>query len=345
MSGMGTRAVIYGVGHVGAIAARLMVEKGIEIVGAINRAGPKVGRDLGDLAGMDRDLGVVVDDDPDAVLAGAGADVVLVSVQDKMEEMFPIYAQCIENGLNVISLGAHASYPWRIEPDITGDLDRLAKRHGVTITGGGNQDFFMVNLGILATGISHRLDSITHHSLTDVNTFGPEVAALAHVGVEPAEYHRRVEAAGNAEPMSIYTTFWDSVAAGLGLTIDNVNQRTEPILGERAVFCRSLDGDIPAGHVIGLVQRLEIDTCESIRMHGEYTLKVCAPREYEYKDWHLRGEPDLDIHLDRLNLGLTTATQAVNRIPDVIDSEPGYVTLERLPNLHFRSRTPSRPYN
>ena len=34
---------------------------------------------------------------------------------------------------------------------------------------------------------------------------------------------------------------------------------------------------------------------------------------------------------------MTTCTQLVNRIPDVINAEPGFVTIEKLPKLRYRA--------
>lgn len=57
----GTRVVIYGVGAMGAIATRLVLDKGGEIVGAIGRSLLKEGRHLGEVAGLGRPLGVNVE--------------------------------------------------------------------------------------------------------------------------------------------------------------------------------------------------------------------------------------------------------------------------------------------
>ena len=56
------RVMIYGVGYYGMEAVRILVKKGWPIVAAVNRAGPKIGEDLGRLAGLNEDLGVVVQD-------------------------------------------------------------------------------------------------------------------------------------------------------------------------------------------------------------------------------------------------------------------------------------------
>ena len=54
------RIAIYGTGQYGLEAARIALARGWPIVAALNRTGAKVGQDLGRLAGLERDLGVVV---------------------------------------------------------------------------------------------------------------------------------------------------------------------------------------------------------------------------------------------------------------------------------------------
>ena len=46
------KAVVYGVGAMNSVATRMMLEKGVDIVGALARSPEKVGRDLGDVAGL-----------------------------------------------------------------------------------------------------------------------------------------------------------------------------------------------------------------------------------------------------------------------------------------------------
>src|SRR5262249_56014288 len=61
------KAVVYGVGSMGSVATRMMLEKGVDIVGALARSPEKVGRDLGDVAGLGYQTGALVEDDPDPV--------------------------------------------------------------------------------------------------------------------------------------------------------------------------------------------------------------------------------------------------------------------------------------
>jgi len=325
------RAIIYGVGLSNRIATRLMVEKGVKVVGAVNRSGPKVGKDIGTLAGLEQPLGVTISDDPEKVLS-IPADIVLVGVCDDMERGFPIYEKCLNHGLNVITIGSFASYPWRNFPEFTNQLDELAKANNVTITGTGNQDFFMVNLPVLMSGICHRLDRITHRSLSDVNKSGPEVAKLVHVG----ESTEKINVSIASERPSIYTAFWENVVADLGMEIREIKQKTEPVLADSDYYCNYLERTLVNGNIIGTTQIIKISTKEGLQLVGENTLRLCKEGEEEFKEWRIEGEPDLEIRASRLDNAFSTASQSVNRIPDVINARPGYVTLEKLPKLVFR---------
>jgi 4-hydroxy-tetrahydrodipicolinate reductase len=329
---------VYGVGRVNQLAVRLMRERGVQVVGAINRSGPKVGQDVGILAGLHEPIGVAVSDDVETVLS-TPADLVLVAIYDDLERMMPVFSACIERGLNVISVGAHHSYPWQVTPSLGAELDRLAKRRNVTFTGTGNQDFFMVNLGTLMSGACQRIERLVHRSLTDVNGFGPEVAEVTFVGVSKSDFEER----STNFPPSIYTTFWHNVAADLDLTVVDTIQRVEPIVAQEPRYCLPFDRDIEPGELLGIRQHLEVSTAQGIELRGENEIRVAVPGEEDFKEWEIVGEPPLKVRASNLDNAMTTATQCINRIPHVVAAPPGYVTLEQLPKLTFRSRLGRQP--
>jgi len=71
------RAVQYGCGPIGCSVVRYAWQRpDIELVGAIART-RNIGRDLGEVAGLDKKLGVLISNDPDSVLSQTKPDVVL----------------------------------------------------------------------------------------------------------------------------------------------------------------------------------------------------------------------------------------------------------------------------
>jgi 4-hydroxy-tetrahydrodipicolinate reductase len=96
--------VVYEVDEMGALLTRLLLEKGVDIVGAVARSPGKVGRDLGVVAGLGRALGVQVTDDLHTLLRQIEANIALVAVSSSLEAMAPHIRVCLSNGVNVITL-------------------------------------------------------------------------------------------------------------------------------------------------------------------------------------------------------------------------------------------------
>jgi len=292
---MKLRVMVYGVGQMNMVATRLLTEKGVEIVGAINRPGPKIGKDLGLLSGIGK-LNVPISDDPKTVLS-KDADIVIVGVAGELPQMMPIYKQCLEAEKNVATIGESSSYSWRLYPEHTTDLDNLAKTAGVTITGTGAQDFGIVHLGVLLSGACHMIDKIIYRSFFDATHFGKET--LAALSKSP----------------SMYTTFWDNVASALNLTIINV---------EENIGSNGTKLNVTTDQGIEMIGEYTFTTEEE----NSSGIK-------EFKEWEIQGEPNLHVKINGLGSPVVTSAQTINRIPHIIQAPPGYVTIEKLPILKY----------
>jgi len=76
----GLKIIQFGIGPIGSAIVKLLVrKKGFQIVGAIDIDKAKVGRDLGEVAGLQRNLGLKVSDNPTKVFREAKADLVVHS--------------------------------------------------------------------------------------------------------------------------------------------------------------------------------------------------------------------------------------------------------------------------
>src|SRR5580698_6514850 len=78
------RVMIYGVGYYGMEAVRILVKNGWPIVAAVNRADPKIGEDLGRIAGLNEDLGVVLQDCENADYVTLDAAIALVVQTERL---------------------------------------------------------------------------------------------------------------------------------------------------------------------------------------------------------------------------------------------------------------------
>lgn len=111
---MAHKVVIVGLGSMGAMMARLVLEKGMKIVAAFTRE-THLGKDLGEALDIDKRVGVLVSNRLHEI-SGLKADVALYATVDRLEELFPQIMPAIEAGINVISIGGRMNFP-RIYPE------------------------------------------------------------------------------------------------------------------------------------------------------------------------------------------------------------------------------------
>lgn len=330
------RAIVYGVGEMGSIATRMLLDKGVDIVGAIARSPEKVGRDLGDVAGLGRELKVPVEDDAERVLSTRTADIALLPLVSYMGDLHEHVERCVVNGVNVITICEEALYPWNTSPLLTAQLDRLARQHGVTVTGSGHQDAYWVNLVSLLMGTAHRIDTVHGTASWNVDDYGPEVARDAHVGETKEEFDAFLQEEG--WPPGFSRNAVEAIAADVGFSVRAIEEHTRPTLADKDIMSKALGTTIPAGNVNGFVETATLHTGEGASLTFEMIGRIYDEGEADMNEWVVKGDPE-ELHLSnpRVPTALTTCTQFVNRIPDVINAPPGFITMEKLPQLRYRA--------
>jgi 4-hydroxy-tetrahydrodipicolinate reductase len=318
----------------GSMIARMLVEKGATIVGAIARSPQQLGRDVGDLAGLSRPLGVTVTTDIDAVLAETKPDIVVMTIASFMNDMYPNVLRCLQAGANVISLSEELLYSWITSPAETAKLDAAARENNVTFACSGHQDAYWVNLIAVMMGSAHTIDNVRGLVEWNVDDFGVELANLQQVGRTPAEFDT-----WNAQaqrPPTFGRTSLQSLVAVAGLHPLESTTETRPVFASTDLKCKALGVIVPVGNVIGFTDIDTVTTEENVTLTMEMTGKVFTDEEADVNEWRTFGEPNLTLINTDLHTHHTTCATLVNRIPDVIGAAPGFATLDKLPQLTFR---------
>jgi hypothetical protein len=327
------RAIVYGVGAMGSIMARLMLEKDVEIVGAVARSPQKVGRDLGDVAGLDTLVGVTVESDARRALE-AGADIAVVAAASYVGVMFEHFKLCLEHRCNVVTIEEETVWPWATTPDLAEELDAVGKRHGATLAASGAQDVFWLNLVTTLLGASHRIEAVSGRCTWNADDYGPEVARHVHLGETPEEFDRFVEEHG--WPDFVVRSNLEALVASAGLTTGSVSASVRPVVAPSDIWSHGLGRIIASGRLLGVVDSATIETREGPVFAFEMAGCVYPEGSLDTNEWTVQGEPDLHLFNDRVPTRLITCTSVINRIPDVIAASPGLVTLDRLPRPRYR---------
>jgi 4-hydroxy-tetrahydrodipicolinate reductase len=333
------RAIVYGVGAIGKLTTRFAVEKGVDIVGAIDVNPDIVDKDLGEVAGLDRPLNVKINDNADAVLSEQAADIAIVAVFTDLERMYPIFKNCIEHGLNVVNTAGGSSYNWSTHPELTSKLDNLAKKYNVTITATGYQDSFMVNMVMLLSGASQTIESVIGRERYNLDQFGITSIKQYLAGETKDEFYRNVKGEQTIKGAIFNRVSLENIIAGLGLTFKKIEISIEPTIDDVDVEAKSLGKILKKGQVTGMIKIAEAETEQGIKFREEEIAKFYNKAELaegDINEWLIKGVPEIHLKNDKVLTGVTTCSQVVNRIPDIINSEPGYVTVDRLPKIRFR---------
>ena len=104
---------------------------------------------------------------------------------------------------------------------------------------------------------------------------------------------------------------------------------------------KALDLTVEPGRVIGFTDVDTMSTEQGITLTFEMTGRLYLEGEADINDWTFTGEPELHLSNPAVPTGMTTVTQLVNRIPDVINAPPGLrhdgeVATPALPDLPAR---------
>ena len=314
------RVVIHGVGQYGAVVAKIALDKGYTIVGALNRAGPKVGQDLGRLIGLDKDIGVIVEDCELADYQALNADIAIDATADRFEDVYPGYERLLGAGINVISLSLFATYPQAADKAVAEKIDALAKAKDVTFTGTSLWEMSRVWMGILATSPCTEISALHHKSVTNMMPIGVHAMKYAGVGCTQDEFKALRE---KSDVSGTYSLNVQHVLHHIGYQVERVNEYCEPVLFDVPVDCPPLERTIEPGTVAGSRFVSEITTVEGVTANMRVELRLLLPGDTEHTEWTVDGLPGCTIRVDRRDTVHATASTVFNRVPDVIAAEPG----------------------
>lgn len=320
------RVVIYGVGQYGSLIARLAVSKGWPIVAAFNRAGPKVGQDLGKVIGLGYDLGVVVQDCETGNYGALDGDIGVVTHRDLLSANMDAYRRLMNAGLNIACHGVQSYLPQSNDPEAAAEIEALARRHGVTFTGGGIWDMSRIWSGILTAGPCTELRSMHISSLTDPQGQTNSLAQIKQYCISDTVedfYSRGID----RNPAALAKkTIPEMVLRALGYTILTSEAKIEPVVYDVPVETKYLpEGYFEPGLVMGVRFSCETTTAEGVVGTGLVEQRMFLPGDREHMTWSVEGIPRTRTAVERLDSAHATAGNLFNRIPDIIAARPGIV--------------------
>lgn len=345
------RVAQYGTGKMSVYTMRYVYEKGAEIVCAFDINPNVIGKDIGEIIGGEN-KGVVVSDAKNAkeILAEIKPDICIVTTMSLLSDVEEPLMICAELGINAITTCEEAFFPGNSNPILTHRLDETAKKNGCTITGSGYQDIYWGQLISSIAGSTHKITKIKGSSSYNVEDYGIALAKAHGAGLTLEEFDTEVAAAdrvSDEERLKVIekgkyvpSYMWNVngwLAQKLGLTIISQRQKCVPQTHDKDLFSTTLNMNIKAGDATGMSAVVTSETKEGITLETECIGKVYSETECDRNEWTIYGEPDTTIVVERPATVELTCASVVNRIPDVINAEAGYIPTAQMPDLKYRN--------
>lgn len=334
----------YGCGKMSKYIMRYVQEKGAEIVAAFDINPDIVGKDIGEITG-EEPYGVIIKDSKNAekILSALKPDVCIITTFSLMNEVTDIFMICAQNGINAISTCEEAFYPWNSSPQITTELDKVAKENNCTLCGSGYQDVFWGNLIATIAGATHTINKIKGASSYNVEDYGIALAKAHGAGLDLETFKQKIAAADNISESErnelinkgefAPSYMWNVngwLCDRLGLTVKSQIQKCVPCTHDKDIHSNTLNMNIPAGNATGMSAIVITETEEGITIESECIGKVYAEDEFDKNDWTIFGEPNTQITINRPSTVELTCASVVNRIPELIKAPAGYITTDKM---------------
>lgn len=343
----GLKIVQYGCGKMSVYTMRYVIDNGGEIVGAVDINPNVIGKDIGDIMGTDK-KGVVVENVANAeqMLMTLKPDCVIVTTMSLLADVEDALMLCAKCGVNAITTCEEAFYPMNSNPTLTTKIDQIAKENNCTITGSGYQDAFWGNLITTLVGASHNITKIKGSSSYNVEDYGIALAKAHGAGLTKEEFNAQVASAdeiSDEERQKVIESgayapsyMWNVngwLCDKLGLTVISQRQKCVPQFNDYDIESSTLGMTVTAGMATGMSAVVTTETKEGITLETECIGKVYNKDEFDRNAWTVYGEPDTTLVIEKPDTVRLTCATVVNRIPDVIKAEPGFVPTSRMGEL------------
>jgi 2,4-diaminopentanoate dehydrogenase len=343
------RVVVWSTGGVGAIAIDAVNRRpDLELVGVWVHSPDKVGKDAGELAGIEP-LGVTATNDADALIALApDAVVYAASGPERDGAAVPDYLRLLEAGINVVSTSSTSLVypPSYFAPDWRDQLEAAAESGGASLyVSGIFPGFASDQLALLMTTQSKSIRTITasevalndHYPVADVMMDGMGFG-------RPLDFEPMLATPGFIEmawKASIYL-----IASGLGVEVEEVRGSFDREPTDRDIEVAF--GTIKAGtcgavrtRTAGVVHGREAIAIEHVIRMARDVAPDWPTSEFD-ATYRVDIEGDPEIHCV-MTLGeaeghgagraamAASAMRVVNAIPYVIDAPPGLLSSLDIP--------------
>jgi hypothetical protein len=347
---MAIRVALIGTGNCGSLALRQLVsDTRFDLTGVWVSSDAKVGRDAGELAGLDATTGVAATNDLDAIIAADPDCVVYCAMGDtRLPDAMADVRKLLAAGVDVVGSGLGVlQYPWQVIPDKYIERIEDAAREGnsTVFMTGVDPGFATDLLPFALAGTCQSIEQVRTMEIADYATYDGATVMFDVMG-----FGNEIGDLPMLYQPGILSIAWGTairqLAAGLGIEVDEIKDSVEQEpapedfdvavgtinKGTVAAVRFQIEGMVKGKpvlvveHVTRLRPDLRPDWAQPAQPGGSYRVEITGEPSYVMDICPTSRNGDHNYAAI-----LAAAGRIVNAIPDVVAAAPGIRTTLDMP--------------
>jgi hypothetical protein len=337
------RVVQWTTGNVGKQALRAVLDRpDMELVGLFTLSSDKVGRDAGELVGLDLDVGIAATDDVDAILALRPDCIAYMPLHPDVDHL----TRLLRAGVNVVTTSEFLTGAGQGD-EARAELEAAGHGGGASLFGSGVNPGWIATVAAVASGPSRTIDTVRIVEAYDLSMIADEA------NMDDFGWGRPAGDPGHAEQIveAVYE-FREAV----DLTARLFRIPLEGVRCDVRFAHATKDLDVPGRSIsAGTVAGIEVTWYgtsggrDVLELVARWTMTRHLDDPWEvFNGYHVQllGDPKVNLRLDFLPSdeaktladfkamgNRVTAMPAINAIPAVVAAPPGIVTYAELPPM------------
>lgn len=321
-----TKVLQFGLGAMGSRMTEFILQKeDLELVGVIVKSEDKIGKDVGDVLGWKKKIGVKCYS-ADYAFKNIKADIMIHAAASYVPVVWSHIKMAVKSGMNVITIAEEMGYPYVKYHKICREMDSLAKKHNVSILGSGINPGFAMDYMVLAiSGILPDVNKIKVTRLVNFAPFGGAIQRNIGIGLSAKEFRKGVD--DGKLPIHIgLPECIHLLSYALGWKINKIKETKEPVIAKKDIRIPGYK-NVHKGTVSGFNQRGYGYSNGKLKITLEELGRVQPGLDYRNTIYLYGKHANLVETINVPSGDLTTTSHAVNLIPIVHSARPGLLTM------------------
>lgn len=319
-----------GLGAMGQRITKLLIEReNIDLIGAVDIDPNLEGKKLNDILDLPSVSEIRIDSNLEKLLNEKQVDVVIISTSSSFVKVAPLILEAIRADSNVISICEELSYPFEYHPDLSDEIDELAKAHNVSVVGTGiNPGYLMDLVPIVLTAPCQTVQKITiTRMMNSAKRRGPFQEKIG-TGLSFEEFREKIDDGVITGHVGLIQSI-QMILSALGMTSEEIIEYPpSAVLAEKEIttsYCT-----IPKGFVCGLQSKAVARKNDEDLITLDFT--AYAGGHEEFDSVVIEGTPRISqkiaggVHGD-----LGTAAMVANVVPIIFSANAGLLTMKDIP--------------